>query len=239
MAQKRSDAILAAASGSPGLAILTRSPVPGRCKTRLIPLLGAEGAAGFHRALLLDVLSKAIALPLGIYLATTGPGVCRDPTLRQRVSSFKLLRQRGADLGERLENVFRQLLRQHSSVVVIGSDSPEISPRTFLSAFRELRWCEAVLGPCPDGGFYLLGLRSGLQDADLKALFRGIRWGSRWALADTLKNMASLRVTGSLIAPCGDVDRPRDLTRLFTQMSADPSLRRRAPETWRFLATHL
>ncbi|MGH9351384.1 MAG: DUF2064 domain-containing protein, partial [Terriglobia bacterium] len=91
-------------------------------------MLGAKGAAGFHRALLLDVLSKASALPgkLGIYVATTGPEVCRDPTLKQRVSSFKLLRQRGADLGKRLENVFRQLLRQHSSVVVIGSDSPEI-----------------------------------------------------------------------------------------------------------------
>lgn len=241
MAQKRSDAILAAASVGPGLAIFTRSPVPGRCKTRLIPLLGAEGAACFQRALFADVLLKAGALrgKMAIYVAATGAGVCRDPALRQRVSSFKLLRQRGSDLGERLENVFRQLLRQHSSVVVIGTDSPEISLRTLLCAFQELRWCEAVLGPCPDGGYYLLGLRRGLQNDDLRALFGGIRWGSRWALADTLRNLASLRITGSLIAPCGDVDRPRDLARLFRQMSADSALRRRAPETWRFLAAHL
>lgn len=157
--------------------------------------------------------------------------------MRRRLSRFKVVRQRGVGLGERLESAFWLLLQRHSSVVVIGTDSPELRPGAILQALEELRWCEAVLGPCPDGGYYLLGLRRGLHKDALTDLFRGIRWDSRWALMDTLKNMMRLRLSCSVIESCADVDRPHDVERLFRRMSGNSWLRRRAPETWRFLST--
>lgn len=228
---------LNASSSRRAVVIFARSPVAGQSKTRLIPSLGAKGAACFQRALCLDTLTKVARLRgrFALYIATTGPGFCADPKLRQHLSSFTLLRQHGADLGERLENVFRLLLRQHSFLVVIGTDSPELAPSDLVQAFDRLRSYHAVLGPCPDGGYYLLGLRRGLNDGNLKDLFRGVRWGTRWALHDSLKNVTRPGLASSLLEPCADVDKPGDLVKLFRRMSRSAVIRRLAPNAWHFL----
>jgi uncharacterized protein len=219
------------------LVIFARSPVAGRSKTRLIPLLGANGAACFQRALFLDVLLKAGALRpwLVSYVAITGSNSSRPPDLAGQLASFTLMHQRGADLGGRLENAFRALLRCHDYVVAIGTDSPELGLRVIRQAFQRLRSHGAVLGPCPDGGYCLIGLRRGLPSNRLKDLFQGIRWGTDCALGDSLRNLTSLGLDCVLLELIADIDRPSDFTELFERLSKKPSSRRRAPNTWKFL----
>jgi len=219
------------------LAIFARAPLPGQCKTRLIPSLGPQGAAAFQRALLQDTLHKTAPLgnKLALYLMTAGAGFNFIENRKQEISRFTLLRQRGSDLGERLGNAFRLLLRRHTHVLIIGTDSPPLTRQILRQAIGELRWCDAVLGPCPDGGYYLIGLRREAGGHLGKGLLHNIRWGSARAFEDTLRNLITAGVACSLLEPLEDVDRPEDLMRLKRRMISDVRTRHWAPRTWRFL----
>jgi hypothetical protein len=115
-------------------------------------------------------------------------------------------------------------------VVVIGTDSPLLPPRVLREALRELRVCDAVLGPCPDGGYYLVGLRR-----LTRGLLRGVRWGRASAFRDTLRNLLAVGYSCSILEPCSDVDVPRDVRWLEGQLASSKASRRLAPSSWRFL----
>ncbi len=212
----------------PALAVFARAPVAGEAKTRLQPLLGPRGAADFHAALLADTLRKVNALSRRVapFFFLSG----RDFPVTSSLSDYTLRRQRGGGLGERLADAFRRLLPRHGRVVVIGTDSPLLPARLLRAALEELRVCDAVLGPCPDGGFYLIGLRRLLP-----GLLRGVRWGSRWARRDVLGRLARGGLSCALLEPLADVDVPRDVERLKAQMRASAASRRLAPCAWNFL----
>lgn len=150
--------------------------------------------------------------------------------MRSTFAKYAVLPQRGHDLGQRLERAFRHLLRRHVAAVVIGTDSPLLPVRILRTALGELRLCDAVLGPCPDGGYYLIGLRR--LDT---GLFRGIRWGTRFAFRDTLRNLFQRDFCCSVLEPVADVDRPRDIRRLARELAQCRAARRLAPATWRIL----
>jgi len=219
------------------LAIFTRSPRAGFSKTRLIPLLGAQGAAEMQRASLADAVEKIKALHglAALYLIKTGRSSERADRLALGSPHVHVLPQRGKDLGERLNRAFGFLLQRHRRAIVTGTDSPELPAQTLLQALQELCWCEAVLGPCPDGGYYLIGLRRGAGGARRGRLLGDVRWGTRWALRDTLRNLISAGVSCSLLQPLADVDRPADFIALRRRMKGNAATRRIAPATWRFV----
>jgi hypothetical protein len=143
------------------------------------------------------------------------------------------VRQRGRDLGERLEHAFRLLLGRHSAAVVIGADSPTLAPLVLKAALRELRVCAAVLGPCPDGGFYLIALRRA-EAKQIPGLFRGVRWGSAFAFRDMLGNLLQRALACSILESYADVDRPEDFRRLARELVRSRAARRGAPAVWAF-----
>jgi uncharacterized protein len=223
-----SQAVFVSRGAPPALAVFARAPAAGEAKTRLRPLLGPRGAADFHAALISDTLRKVNALGRSVvrYFFLAG----RDFPVTSSLSDYTLHRQSGADLGKRLEGAFHRLLRRHRRVVVIGTDSPLLPPRLLRTAFAELRVCEAVLGPCPDGGFYLVGLRR-LP----RGLFHGVRWGSAFARRDVLARLARRGLSCALLEPLADVDLARDVKRLKAQMLSSGAARRLAPHAWSFL----
>ncbi len=241
---------------SEALAIFARLPVPGRTKTRLIPLLGRAGAAEFQAALIQDAVRKVEALSsrsgrVAPYLFLAGEG--KAGWLTRRRLKWTILEQRGADLGARLDHAFQMLFRRHTTAVVIGTDSPLIAPRILRTALRELRVCDAVLGACPDGGYYLVGLRRDRALATLESrrsarvvlrrstsgvlagLFDCVRWGTAFAFRDTLRNLLAHELSCSILEPVNDVDCPRDFRRLASELAGDLAARRLAPATWRFV----
>lgn len=211
------------------MAVFARAIVPGKTKTRLVPALGPGGAAEFHRALVADALRKVAGLKgnTARYLFAAGgelpseivPGV------------FLSRRQQGRDLGRRLERAFGELLRQHSRVVVMGTDSPALAPALLRLALEELRASDAALGPCPDGGYYLIGLRR-----MARGLFGKVRMGTEFAFRDTLDSLLARGFSCSVLEPCPDIDRPQDLVALKKSLLKNPATRRLMPETWRFLS---
>ncbi len=215
----------------PAVAIFARAPSPGRAKTRLIPLLGAHGAADFQAALLADAVRKVSTLAGRIfrYIYISG----RDFPINSALANYTLKRQWGRDLGERLGHAFRQLLQLHRAAVVIGTDSPLLPSRILRQAASELSFCDAVLGPCPDGGFYLIGLRR-----ISPGLLRGVRWGTTHAFRDTLGNVLRRGLSCSILEPIADIDRPEDFRRLESEMANNPAARRGAPAVWNFIRNH-
>jgi hypothetical protein len=232
----------------PAVAVFARAPIAGHAKTRLIPLLGAQAAAGFQAALISDTLRKVARLKGCVqpYLFLAGNSItfgrshaeailCMQSCAPPRLGEFRVIRQKGKGLGERLANAFRRLLRLHPSCVIIGTDSPLFPGRILRQALRELHACESVLGPCPDGGYYLIALRGPADPGMLRGIFRRVRWGTAFAFSDTLRNLLRLGLSCSVLEDCADVDLPRDFQRLKRNLSRDRTARRQAPATWRFL----
>jgi glycosyltransferase A (GT-A) superfamily protein (DUF2064 family) len=93
-------------------------------------------------------------------------------------------------------------------VVIIGADIPNITPTLIDKAFRALGDHDAVFGPAPDGGYWLIGLKRGAHAVPID-LFKDVRWSSEYALADTIASLSTTRV--ATIDELRDVDTVQDL----------------------------
>lgn len=191
------------------LILFTRYPEPGRTKTRLIPALGAQGAAALQRrmseAIVAQMTRFAAQYPVGLEIRyADGNQQAVEAWLS---NDIPCLDQGEGDLGDRLRRTFAQAFFQGcQQVVVLGADCPDLTPALFAQAFGALENQNLVLGPAVDGGYYLVGLN---QPAP--ALFSDIPWGSGEVLAATLKQAKGLNLSIHLLEPLADVDRPEDL----------------------------
>ncbi|MCW8840816.1 MAG: TIGR04282 family arsenosugar biosynthesis glycosyltransferase [Gammaproteobacteria bacterium] len=192
------------------LLVFARAPVPGEAKTRLIPALGAEGAAALQQRLLDDTLRMAAdvaecELQLWCSPDTTHPAFVRIA----EAYPLTRYRQRGKGLGERMAHALEQALAQSPFAIIIGTDCPELDANAIRECIDKLTsGCEAVIGPAADGGYYLLGL-SRFEPS----LFLGVDWGSDRVLAQTLERIEHLGMRYARLSLRHDLDRPEDLPR--------------------------
>jgi uncharacterized protein len=201
--------------------VMARAPLPGRCKTRLAPALGAEGASTLYRAMLLDTLDALDTLSGIRKVVLAAPEDDGAAILRTLVpASWRVLAQRGRDLGERLANGFTDLGDRGDPVVLVSSDSPILPAEALsiaLSDFAGPR--RALLGPCEDGGYYLLGLT-----VPTAGVLRDITWSTPLVLGQTRDRLRQLEVPFHELPVSYDVDTPGDLDRLRTDLAARPEL---------------
>lgn len=187
--------------------VFARAPQPGRAKTRLIPRLGAWGAARLQARLTARAMDTARAAGVGPLELHVTPS--------RRHASFRALGmalrdQRGADLGERMHGAIARALRHYRAVILIGSDCPSLRAEHVRRAARWLRGgCDAVLAPAEDGGYGLIGLRRVSP-----ALFQGVEWGAPDVYARTAAKLSARGFRWRALPTIWDVDRPQDLERL-------------------------
>jgi rSAM/selenodomain-associated transferase 1 len=191
--------------------ILAKLPRPGVVKTRLIPVLGASGAAELALRLLRRTVERASGsrlAPVECWVTPNCGGFDRFPWCRGLM--FDCHVQCAGDLGQRMKHAFSQALKQANAAVLIGADCPVLQPRHLDQAIRWLETgSDAVLGPAEDGGYVLLGLRR----VD-PLLFDGMPWGTGYVLEETRRRLVSLGWDWEELEPLWDVDRPQDLRRL-------------------------
>jgi len=191
--------------------VFARAPVPGAAKTRLIPLLGAEGAAELQRRLLLHALSvAAAAFPDGLSLWCAPDD--SHPALRAAAARHGagLQAQQGADLGARMAHAFAFALRQWRAVIVIGTDCPALTAARLQEAAAALHdGHDAVFVPAEDGGYALVGLAR-----EAPRLFTGITWGGNEVMAATRERLRDSGLRWRELATLWDIDRPDDYQRL-------------------------
>jgi uncharacterized protein len=207
------------------LCVFAKPPQAGHVKTRLAAAIGGERAAALARAFFEDTWSAATSLPWArAVLATTEPASSEW----DGGGLAPVWAQGGGDLGDRLERVLRRALRETPAALAIGTDTPGLPPTLLSQARSALRDADAVLGPCEDGGFYLLGLRRCPP-----GLLRELPWSVAETFARTLSRLRERGLRTAVIAPWFDVDRPADLACLRALIARDEL---HAPATARALA---
>jgi rSAM/selenodomain-associated transferase 1 len=190
--------------------VFARAPVPGATKTRLIPALGAEGAALLHRRLVRRMLAEAVASGLGPVDLYCTPDASH-PFFAQCAGEFGvgLVMQSGADLGDRLCHAFDQSLAQARHVLVVGSDIPALTAQHLRLARAALDAKDAVYVPAEDGGYVLVGLKQ-----PQPVLFQRIDWGGAQVMAQSRQRAAGAAVSLAELETLWDLDRPEDLERV-------------------------
>jgi rSAM/selenodomain-associated transferase 1 len=214
------------------LIVVAKRPAPGCTKTRLTPPLSPRQAADLYECFLKDTLDLMRGLenvqPAIAYLP---PG--EAPYFARLAPGFELLPQRGENLGERLDHALTHYLeRGYRRAAVMNSDSPTLLQDHLTACFAALTGgTDVAIGPCADGGYYLLGTRR-----PIPRLTRGVRMSTPHVTADTLALAAEEGLRVRLLPSWYDVDDARPLTRLMVELANRPEA---APHTRRFVEHHL
>ena len=190
--------------------------MPGAVKTRLAPELGAERAAAFYEAMLLDVLEQhAGASDCELALWFT-PDESADWFAKHAPPRYRLLQQRGRDLAERMRALFQSHAAEgFDRIVLRGTDSPTLPAARVAQAFAALEHAPLVLCPDRDGGYNLIG-----QSAPHDSLFE-LELSRASVLAATLTRARELGLRAELLPAHHDVDTWADVARLGAELDAE------------------
>lgn len=192
--------------------IFSKLPRAGEVKTRLVPPLSPEDAAGLAEAMLADCVARSAACTeFRTELCVHPPG--SQGWFRARFPEVAAVRaQAGRELGERLARHFDEAFAREAleSAVVVGSDAPEVPLARLLEAHQRLAdGADAVFGPDRGGGYYLVGLRR-----PCGALFTEVSMSTPGMYARTLELARDRRLVVAELEPGFDVDTGADLRRL-------------------------
>jgi hypothetical protein len=183
------------------IVIFAKAPVPGRVKTRLIPALGAEGAAALAAEMLDRTVEEALASGLPVEL-------CGEPDAKawhEARAGLALTAQGDGGLGERLARTAERVLAEEK-ILLIGADCPELDRIRLQAAAEALDDHDVVIHPAQDGGYALLGLRR-----IARSIFEGIDWSTSVVAAQTVARIEALGWSLRVAETLRDVDEPSDL----------------------------
>ena len=193
------------------VAILAKAPVPGLAKTRLIPALGAAGAARAQRGFALQTLATARAASTGPVALWCAPDARHHffAALRTR-HGVACLSQPGGDLGARMGTVMHRHFAVASAMplLIVGTDCPVLTPAHLQQAADMLQTHDAVLIPAEDGGYVLIGLRRSLPQ-----VFEGITWSTPQVMMHTRERLLAAGASWQELPTLWDVDEPVDWAR--------------------------
>jgi rSAM/selenodomain-associated transferase 1 len=202
------------------LIVYAKQPSPGHAKTRLGAAIGDQQAAGVYARLLYTYLLQLLQADLAdiaVELSAASPSDV--PYFAAAFPEFTVHSQIEGDLGQRMAASFEGAFAAGAdSVVLTGSDIPQLDTRTIRAAFRALESTPVVIGPARDGGYYLIGMR-----APGAPLFEGVEWSSERTLAQTEALARSLNLAISYLPEQGDLDTQEDFERWHTNLINGPT----------------
>ena len=190
------------------IAILAKAPLPGLAKTRLAPVLGADGAANLQARFIAHTVATAQSAALGPVTLWVAP----DPhhPVFQAIAAppgVALAAQPEGDLGARM---MAAVEAARGPVIVVGTDCPALTPEHLRAAARSLvDGIDVVIIPVDDGGYGLIGMQR-----PQPALFEGMSWSTSSVMAETRRRLSRLGLSWREPARLWDIDRPADLDRL-------------------------
>ncbi|MFM9879936.1 MAG: TIGR04282 family arsenosugar biosynthesis glycosyltransferase [Burkholderiaceae bacterium] len=190
--------------------VFAKAPQPGQAKTRLIPALGASGAAALARRMLGHTLAQALAAGIGpVELCASPDTAHRDWLGVPLPAGIGCSAQGDGDLGARLSRASQRALQTATAVLLIGTDCPALDASALREAALQLARHDAVLIPATDGGYCLLGFKQ-----HHASLFEAMPWSTAVVAQETLARCAALRWRVWQGAPLPDIDEPADLAAL-------------------------
>lgn len=203
------------------LLVVAKQPAPGQTKTRLSPPLSGEEASSLYECFLRDTLDIIRAarqrvkfLPVIAYLPMGAA-----PYFHALAPDFDLLLQEGRNLSERLHHATSYYLNSaYDRVAIMDSDSPTLPAENLCHAFEMLdNGADVSLGPCDDGGYYMIGLKERAPD-----LFLKVTMSTPNVVSDTLARARENRLLVGMLPACYDIDYVADLHRLVSELASLP-----------------
>lgn len=212
---------------SKALIVMAKRPSPGRTKTRLTPFFSGQEAADLYNCFLMDALDQARGIA-GItrYIAYAPDDEETRRYFAEKAPDFGLIPQLGNTLGERLDFVLSSCRQEgHGQVAAMNSDSPSLPVDYLALAFERLddRATDVVLGPCDDGGYYLIGWKR-----PYPRLVREVQMSTSHVLADTLALAKEEKLHVAMLPTWYDVDELPDLVRVQRDLRTRGSKRSHA-----------
>lgn len=199
--------------------VFAKYPEPGTVKTRLSPPLSPQEASDVHRAALEATCELVGAVDgLRTILVGTPDHLCERLGDELNTPVDERWTQGAGALGARLTRASERAFREGASrVLLFGADSPTLPPKVIEDALTALEACDAVIGSCDDGGYYLLGLSTPQE-----ALFQGIDWGSERVVVQTRERAQQAGLALTELMSWYDIDRIDDLERAADDLGAAP-----------------
>ena len=198
-----------------------KSPEKGRVKTRLAKGIGEKNALALYQCFVLDVLDMVRSTPwaLRVYYYPE-KSCCR---IRSWLGNdFDLFPQAGITLGDKMKKALAETFAAgYERAVLIGSDLPDLPPDIINTAFNELNSSDAVLGPSPDGGYYLIGFTA---KGFVPGIFNDILWGTNCVFNLTLNNFSDHGVLPLCLPVWRDIDTKEDLQALGLDPASGPAM---------------
>jgi len=189
---------------------MAKAPVAGFAKTRLIPALGAEGAALLAARLLQHAVAQALAAALGPVELCCAPDHHHPAFASLRDAPGLVWSDQGdGDLGARMDRAFERRLPIDGAVLLIGTDAPALDATMLQRAAAALAETDAVFVPALDGGYALIGLRR-----PAPSLFEAMTWSVSTVMAHTRERLASAGLRHTELPPLADIDEAADLVHL-------------------------
>ncbi len=185
------------------LLIFIKNPKKGAVKTRLATTLGDEKALSIYEKLLNHTRSvvQSVHVDKQLWYSDFIP----ESDNWDHIAPVKKLQER-KNLGQRMKYAFKQAFDDgYQNIVIIGSDCAQLQSRHIEKAFNALKSYETVIGPAPDGGYYLLGM-----NRFLPVLFANKPWGKSGVLQQTIANCEQQGITYKLLEKLNDVDTEKD-----------------------------
>lgn len=195
--------------------VMAKAPAAGWVKTRLIPALGAEGAARLAQRMLQHSLLQAQVAALGPVFLCAAPNA-QDPAFGLPADHrLQLLDQGEGHLGERMSRAFRHVLKNPAlhAALMTGTDAPALDAALLRRAAHALLQADAVFVPALDGGYALIGLRQ-RPGAVLPPVFDDMPWSTPALMQRTRERLQSSGCSFAELPPVADIDEPADLAQL-------------------------
>jgi rSAM/selenodomain-associated transferase 1 len=217
----------APAPASALVAVVVMAKIPGLepVKSRLHRSLEPAMATLLYRCFLLDRLDDVLGLAGVRPVLACSPPSARAQAAALAPAGYRLVPQRGADLGARMSSVLAGLLAEgHPGAILMGADSPTLPMTHVAEAVRILaeNRADLVIGPAEDGGYYLIGLRR-----PQPALFADMPWSTDRIMELTTARARRLGLRMHVLPEWFDVDTESDLRRLRDELRAGGPVPRR------------
>jgi hypothetical protein len=189
------------------IVIFAKAPLAGFAKTRLIPVLGRQGAADLAQRLLLHTLHEAVKSQVGPAELCVTPSATDSVWQTMHLSKAVRLADQGeGDLGARMARAAERVIAAGESVLLIGTDCPQLDAAQLELAALALQNAEATLVPAFDGGYVLIGLNR--FDS---SVFSGIAWSTNSVTNATMRRLKKLDWRVKTLPTLHDIDEPSDL----------------------------
>lgn len=198
------------------IGLFAKYPEPGQVKTRLIPLLGEQGACDFARYLLLSAMEKFLPTSLNpssqsLWLWRSGGTEEQWSELLSSVPNanrqkLKCRWQVDQHLGARMQHAMHQQLQESHYAILIGTDAIEMTASTCNSLLERMDAHEVGFVPAQDGGYVAIAC-SRVEPA---IFHESIAWGTAVVLNQSLEALSRKGLKAVCLEPQLDIDEPED-----------------------------